>query len=86
MLKDGGPAFPTEHAAHLVDREGMSLRDYFAGQAMVALGPLMPTLAALQIDAGMSDNRIIADRVHTQVATASYRLADALLAARGDRL
>ena len=30
---DGGPAFPSDRA----DREGMSLRDWFAGQALAGL-------------------------------------------------
>lgn len=33
MTKDGGPAFPLEaRTNHLVDTNGMSLRDYFAGK------------------------------------------------------
>lgn len=39
--KDGGPAFPTEHREtardHAWTEAGMTLRDYFAGQAMAAL-------------------------------------------------
>ena len=38
--KDGGPAFPTEHAMHGDGpdlRSGMSLRDYFAGQALASM-------------------------------------------------
>lgn len=40
---DGGPAFPTEHWAIGTERNpftpssGMSLRDWFAGQALAAL-------------------------------------------------
>lgn len=36
--QDGGPAFPLEAKTnHLADAQGMSLRDYFAGQALAAM-------------------------------------------------
>ena len=39
--QDGGPAFPTDNAhqssAATFHYEGMSMRDYFAGQALVGL-------------------------------------------------
>lgn len=34
--KDGGPAFPTFHPEWRALHDGMSLRDYFAGQATEA--------------------------------------------------
>lgn len=36
---DGGPAFPCdiEHVTHVANHSGMSLRDWFAGQAITAL-------------------------------------------------
>ena len=39
---DGGPAFPISHynGDEVVTYSGMSLRDYFAGQALVASTPL----------------------------------------------
>ena len=36
MADDGGPAFPVQHREGGPD-EGMSLRDYFAGQALVGI-------------------------------------------------
>jgi hypothetical protein len=33
---DGGPAFPVGSETHPVD-QGMSLRDYFAGQALIGM-------------------------------------------------
>jgi len=44
-MKDGGPAFPgmwpseePHHFGQLMLKPGMSLRDWFAGQALAALG------------------------------------------------
>jgi hypothetical protein len=34
-MKDGGPAFPTDHNKNVV--EGMTLRDYFAAKAIAGL-------------------------------------------------
>lgn len=34
MSADGGPAFPTDQEAMSYGFEGMSLRDWFAGQAL----------------------------------------------------
>lgn len=79
IVKDGGPAFPCE----VVQRDengklrgapiataGMSLRDYFAGQAFVAM------YASLEHAANTSDLDIKAD------AETAYRIADAMLKAR----
>lgn len=38
-MKDGGPAFPRaafSASDDMINYEGMSLRDYFAGQALIA--------------------------------------------------
>jgi len=45
MTKNGGPAFPRpasiDHTgASALAKDGMSLRDYFAGQALVRCSPL----------------------------------------------
>ena len=69
-LNDGGPAFPGP-AQHEVSRglhEGMSLRDWFAGQA----------LAGMLADPNVSAR---GDMVHV-LATDLYRVADAMLKAR----
>lgn len=34
---DGGPAFPQNFARSIPELHGMSLRDYFAGQAIMSL-------------------------------------------------
>ena len=78
-IDHGGPAFPNhpEMEGHSPIGEpihffsGMSLRDYFAGQALAGL------LASLADDADFPSkhNRL-------QFAHQSYRLADAMIAAR----
>lgn len=67
---DGGPAFPVIAAnglGHIAD--GMSLRDYFAGQALIGL-----------CQADMS-NEPYEDSPDVLARTA-YTMADAMLAAR----
>ncbi len=36
-MKDGGPAFPLPEGAGDTGRRGMSLRDWFAGQALTSI-------------------------------------------------
>lgn len=66
-INNGGPAFPVtlDHRG-CVGAYGMTLRDYFAGQALIALPHL-----------GCG-----ADLDHYDTATAAYQIADAMLAAR----
>jgi hypothetical protein len=66
--RDGGPAFPLHPGilAEWKQSAGMTLRDYFAAQA----------LAAFALD--MSDSEITFD----DVASNAYRLADSMLKAR----
>ena len=71
MVNDGGPAFPKQghwigYAQHELDQEGMSLRDYFAGQALAHL--LM--------------NPSIEYETYQSVAKDAYAIADAMLEAR----
>lgn len=56
------PAFPHEH------RVGMTLRDYFAAQALAGI-------------CANQDNRVYGNAM--EFARAAYRLADAMLTARG---
>lgn len=78
---DGGPAFPTG----LMNSEtkkfdtGMSLRDWFAGQALAVLAPKQ----VLSIE-GRENKPLIELEYHLaqMVAKASYTIADALLLAR----
>lgn len=64
-IKDGGPAFPT---THLNLPQGMTLRDYFAAQALAGI-------------CANQDNRVYGNSM--EFARAAYRLADAMLTARG---
>lgn len=75
-MNGGGPAFP--RASTATDKngvwdgsqEGMSLRDWFAGQALVALGPVYATES--QEDIEFPDDW----------ALDAYRIADAMLEER----
>lgn len=69
---DGGPAFPTEPNAH----RGMSLRDYFAGQALPAI--IEGTSKSAH---DLKDQDAIAKLLNA-IARNAYDLADAMLAAR----
>jgi hypothetical protein len=69
--EDGGPAFPMNTAArgeYIPQRDGMSLRDWFAGQALAGL------LASEEPDFQMPSKAKLADT--------AYGYADAMLAAR----
>jgi len=71
-MKDGGPAFPHDfrsfNGVSTLPADGMTLRDWFAGQALMAWASAAPTWANWD----------------TEIATSCYRVADAMLAARGD--
>lgn len=68
MKPDGGPAFPSDHAFY----PGMTLRDYFAAAALIAV--VRPESAAVFMD----DKR----GPQYAAAEAAYQLADAMLAER----
>jgi hypothetical protein len=63
--KTGGAAFP--HVSTHMDRTGMTLRDYFAGQALVAL---------------FECSSIRDASAHNSTAALAYRAADAMIAER----
>lgn len=68
MLRDGGPAFPRAHGGGMASAQnGMSLRDWFAGQALA--GKL----------AGAPNN---ISYYAPAIAYDAYVMADAMLAAR----
>ena len=73
---DGGPAFPNTSKVHAgyggESYGGMSLRDYFAGQALVGLLAMPASLDGM----GKTDKLI---------AQYAYAVADAMLAARDAR-
>lgn len=64
---DGGPAYPLPRGENQVDgTEGMSLRDYFAGQAL----------------AGYCAHPDLGTELVDKLAKWSYQIADAMLAER----
>lgn len=70
--KDGGPAFPEKHYDENGDEyypDGMTLRDYFAGQATATDVDWMICI--------MADNQLPADR-----ASARWAYADLMIAER----
>jgi hypothetical protein len=72
-IKNGGSAFPTgiitnDKGVIIGGSNGMTLRDYFAAQALNGI-------------CANQDNRVYGNA--TEFATSSYRLADAMLKARG---
>lgn len=72
-IEDGGPAFPTPEPQIYVDRLGMSLRDWFAGQALAGI---LGSGEFLSADGLWVGNGAL------PTAEAAYLLADAMIAAR----
>ena len=82
---DGGPAFPHLHNScqRINETEmfpGMSLRDYFAGQAMqgILAGSLLLKIGDVCARKGASEEVFL-----PAVAALAYHTADAMLAAKG---
>lgn len=77
-IEDGGPAFQSfrQHALGRVEQvhPGMSLRDWFAGQAMAGM------LAMPEHDNGNFHNNC--GEAFVGPARYAYRMADAMIAAR----
>lgn len=82
-MNDGGPAFPTALSDEQThdDSYGMSLRDWFAGMALVGNIHLQAHLAAQRIVDGMYDPGDQTPRCD-KVARNCYVFADAMLAER----
>lgn len=79
QIKDGGPAFPL-HPGINPDWghcNGMSLRDYFAGQALVSMGTWSPSLP----DGSYPNGR---QEIQVMKARWAYDMADAMLAIRSE--
>ena len=74
MNKDGGPAFPGKDRINGWDVSGMSLRDYFAGQALNGL------LACSERARNEPEDHGLCVRFYV---LAAYELADAMLKERG---
>ena len=71
-INDGGPAFPRD-GGEAVGTDGMSLRDWFAGQALA--GTLASLVPNESWPAGQPDP-------FDALAASAYRQADAMLKAR----
>ena len=79
MTKDtGGQAFPSQGFTNpqtnitFIGASGMTLRDYFAGQALVSLMPIAQ-------EKGKKEKRLISK---AEMATVSYNYADAMITER----
>ena len=72
-IDDGGPAFSLTQGQCHAGHPGMSLRDYFAGQAV---GPLIATRCGPEIDE--CETKV------ARIVEVAYWVADAMLAARKD--
>ena len=74
-INDGGPAFPVPEENYISNgtysNPGMTLRDWFAGQALVSMGPTVKAAPG----ATLQD-------VAESMASTAYVVADAMLAAR----
>lgn len=77
-INDGGPAFPTENerqtGANSYHFSGMTLRDYFAAQAIQAV--------ASENMLSDADTPMMCDLFIRNAASLSYRIADAMIAHR----
>ena len=71
---EGGPAFPSSHSSGelpVAPQRGMSLRDYFAAQALTGV-----------ITSCSLDHRHEGEDMKAMFARRAYELADAMLEAR----
>ncbi len=68
----GGPAFPNDYGLNFSEKQGMTLRDYFAAKAMqgMAAGPFW------------CENVQSKANYMTDLANEAYAMADAMLKAR----
>lgn len=91
-IDDGGPAFPSEVGGKTPpdQRSGMSLRDWFAGQAMAGLlarNSVLPHAWYCEMTESRGHTAAIPDS-HVFIvskdawATGAYAIADAMLSAR----
>lgn len=81
-INTGGAAFPSARMSSdgeriIYENEGLSIRDYFAGQAFPAL---LNELYATSIRTGKQF-----ENVYAVAAGASYEMADAMIKARGEQ-
>lgn len=94
QINDGGPAFPiplaattdANHETHVIDAQdrcsgGMSLRDYFAGQALAGLVAKAPLLDA-EGEHGPKFDKATLAQFRRDMAVSAYDYADEMLAVR----
>lgn len=67
---NGGPAFPEPCDS---ESEGMSLRDWFAGQA---LGPLIACMMNRRNEPGYSDDGAVVEAVRLSMFAADFMIAE----------
>lgn len=76
MKNNGGTAFPSHGTMGEVNYEGMSLRDWFAGQAMLGM------CANPDLSKDAFNKKIPPVIVRFSFAVSAYRMADAMLEER----
>lgn len=82
-IDTGGSAFPSQFQmdgnGNVVSNGdyGMTLRDYFAGQAMLTLGDFVRTRMG-EVGIGLGSGAMY------QIASAAYQMADVMLAVRSN--
>ena len=76
QINDGGPAFPVGTGCY-DNRHGMTLRDWFAGQALAGMGCRWDSIKASLGEDG--DNPF---EVRESISYEAYKLADAMIAER----
>ena len=84
---DGGPVFPGEYVAVYGDDKqysGMSLRDWFAGQALAGF-LASPHNEGVWSERNNDDASDGAGADQTDIAECAYQYADAMLATRKDQ-
>lgn len=90
-INDGGPAFPliNEHTHPTTINNGMTLRDYFAGQALAGIAPYIDReidkLVDREIDKLDTNGKYFdnhANAWYQCAAIRAYCYADAMLASR----
>ena len=74
---DGGPAFPAPAGVSHITSQGMTLRDWFAGQALSGIRELQGNWVP-----NNDEERGFAKRRAEWAAEAAYRYADAMLTER----
>ena len=77
-MKTGGPAFPLKGPLMQSDEYGMTLRDYFAGQALIAT---FKNSVKLFNGGGFPDDADL-DVIYSDAAETAYLVADEMLKAR----